>query len=264
MKRRFDALVHVTPDGAWPNRRDDASWGRLVEEMDRGHVTRACLVGLAGLVENDFIEECARRSVGRLVPVAGLDPTRLPNADALEAEFDRMARAGFRAIKLHPRLNGFDPLDPRCLAAIASADRRGWTVFLDTLFRQHGRAVASPADIVDRIASAHPRVRMVLLHGGGPALLAVAEVARLYERLFVDLSFTLMKYAGSSVDADIRWLMRNFDRRVVVGSDMPEITPFDAFARAEALADGLPAEKWDNISYGNLERLFEHTVSPAA
>ena len=35
-----------------------------------------------------------------------------------------------------------------------------------------------------------------------------------------------------------------------------EYTPADAFARAEHLAEGLPAGKWANMAFGNLARLF--------
>ena len=262
MSRRFDSLVHVTPDGSWPNGRCDASWSRLITELDRGGVAHACLVGLPGMVSNDHVLECSRRSHGRLVPIAGVDPTQYHDRALLEGALDDIARAGFLGVKLHPRLNGYDPLDPRCLSAVGESSERGLVVFLDTLFRQPGRPVAHAADVVDQIVSANPDARVVLLHGGGAALLEVAEVVRSHAGLVLDLSFTLVRYANSSIDADIRWLMQTLDRRIVIGSDMPEITPFDAFARAEWMADGLAREKWDNISYGNLARLLrmEHAA----
>jgi len=252
---RFDSLVHATRDGRWTNGRHDAGLPRLNDELDRGAINRACLVGLPGVTDNDYLMECVESAPGRFVPVAGVDPTRHPDADT-SAAVKAIARAGFRGIKLHPRLNAYDPLDPRCLATIREASGRGLIVLLDTLFRQRGRPTAYAADIVDRLANACPDARMVLLHAGGPALMEVAEVVRLHPGLMMDLSFTLLRYAGSSLDADIRWTMQNLDQRVVVGSDMPEYTPADAFSRAEQLAAGLPVEKWTNISHLNLDRLF--------
>jgi len=253
--RRFDSLVHVTRDGRWISRGHDAGIQRLNAELERANVSRACLVGLAGVTDNDYLMECARSAPGRFVPVAGVDPTRHADADT-SAAVKAIARAGFRGLKLHPRLNAYDPLDPRCLATIREASGRGLVVLLDTLFRQRGRPTAHAADIVDRLANACPDARIVLLHAGGPALMEVAEVVRLQPGLMLDLSFTLIRYAGSSLDADIRWTMQNLDQRVVIGSDMPEYTPADAFARAEELADGLPVEKWTNIAHLNLDRLF--------
>jgi len=253
---RFDSLVHVTRDGRWINGKDDASYSRLVRELDRAGVARACLVGLAGVVDNEYIMECADASNGRLVPVAGVDPSRFADEGTIADEVARIARAGFAGIKLHPRLNGYDPVGSRCLRAIRAASQHRMTVFLDALFRQQPHSTSCAPEIVDRIAHECAGASIVLLHGGGAALLEVAEVVRLQTTMMLDLSFTLLRYAGSSLDADIRWVMDRLDGRVVIGSDMPEFTPAEAFARAEQLAAGLAAEKWANMAYGNLERLF--------
>ena len=250
---RFDSLVHVTRDGRWLNGRADATYGRLVTELDRARIDRACLVGLPGVVDNEYILECSRASGGRLVPIAGVTP----GVDDMAS----IARAGFAGIKLHSRLGGYDPLDAGALDAIRAAAGAGLVVFVDTLFRQSARATLHAADIVDRIAHACDGARIVLLHGGGAALLDVSEVVRVHATLVLDLSFTLLQYAGSSLDADLRWVMERLDQRVVIGSDMPEQTPADAFARAERLAEGLTSEKWANISHLNLRRLFPANVS---
>jgi len=253
---RFDSLVHVTRNGGWINGKDDASYPRLVRELDRAGVARACLVGLAGIVDNQYILECANASNERLVPIAGMDPSRCVDESAILDEVARIAGAGFAGIKLHPRLNGYDPDGSSCLQAIRAASEHRAVVFLDTLFRQHPHPTAHAADIIDRIAHQCAGAAIVLLHGGGAALLEVAEVVRLHATLMLDLSFTLLHYAGSSLDADIRWVMDRLDQRIVIGSDMPEFTPAAAFSRAEQLADGLATEKWANMAHGNLERLF--------
>ena len=252
---RFDSLVHVTRDGRWIDGKRDASYARLVRELDRARVDRACLVGLPAVVDNEFILECARASGGRLVPVAGVDPAA-DGARGVAAAVAALARAGFAGIKLHPRLGGYDPAGECCLDAIRAAASHGLVVFLDTLFRQKSRATAHAADVVDRIAHECAEAAIVLLHGGGAALLDVADVVRVNRALVLDLSFTLLNYAGSSLDADVRWVMERLDQRVVIGSDMPEYTPEEAFTRAECLADTLPAEKRMNIASRNLERLF--------
>ena len=64
---------------------------------------------------------------------------------------------------------------------------------------------------------------MVLLHGGDVQLLRYAELVRFNANLILDLSLTIMKYAGSSLDADLSFLFREFDRRICIGSDHPAI-----------------------------------------
>jgi predicted TIM-barrel fold metal-dependent hydrolase len=261
---RFDSLVHVTRDGRWINGRDDASYARLIAELDRASISRACLVGLAGVVDNDYILQCSRTAGGRLVPIAGIDPSDVARDGEVAGQVAHAARDGFAGIKLHPRLNGYDPLGPRCLQAIAAAAENRLIVFLDTLFRQPSHATTYAADIVDRIAHQCTGASIVLLHGGGAALLDVAEVVRVHAALTLDLSFTLLRYTGSSLDLDVRWVMGRLDQRIVIGSDMPEYTPAEAFRRAEQLADGLAPEKWANIAHRNLERLFPVIASSPA
>jgi predicted TIM-barrel fold metal-dependent hydrolase len=258
---RFDSLVHATRDGRWLSGRHDASVARLMAELDRASVARACLVGLPGVADNDFVLECARTAGDRLVPIAGVDPGLFKGQTDIGAEIESLARQGFAGVKLHPRLNGYDPLESRCLETMAAAGEHGLAVFLDTLFRQRQRATMHPADIVDRIANGCRGAAIVLLHGGGPAVLEFAELVALHPSLTLDLSFTLLKYAGSSLDADLRWVLEHLDERVVIGSDMPEFTPSETFSRAERLAEGLPPHKWANVAHRNLDRLF---APPAA
>lgn len=261
--RRFDSLLHVTRTGAWLNGRDDASIERLVRELDRAGVAGGCLVGLPGVVDNKYVLECAQASGGRLVPIAGVDPRQLTTGSQAAETARALAREGFRGIKLHPRLGGYDPLDPHVLDTIRAARDAGLVVFLDTLFRQHGRCTGSAADVIDRIATGCPDVTIVLLHGGGTELLDVAQLVRLHANLVLDLSYTLLAFAGSSIDLDLAWVLRHLDRRVVVGSDMPEYTPAEAFGRLEELTRDLPEAKRANIAYSHLAALFATSASAA-
>jgi len=225
-------------------------------ELTQASVARACLVGIPGVVDNEYVLDCAKAANGRLVPIAGVDPFHRADLGCLEGDLAALAQSGFAGIKLHPRLNGYDPVDPRCLETIRAAAAQHLVVFLDTLFRQRQQVTAHAADVVDRIAHECAGATIVLLHAGGPALLELAEVVRLHQALVLDLSFTLLYYEGSSLDADLRWVMERLDRRLVIGSDMPEFTPAAAFERAERLACGLAAEKWAHVAFQNLERLF--------
>jgi predicted TIM-barrel fold metal-dependent hydrolase len=253
---RFDSLVRVTRDARWLDTSLDAGYTRLIAEMDAAAIGRACLAGRAGAADNVYVIECAKASAGRFVPVAGLNAAEVSDVTSSSVEVAALARGGFAGILLNARMNGFDPLSHKCVQAVRAASQHGLVVFLDTLFRQRAHATPSAADVVDRLIHLCPGARIVLLHGGGPSLLEMAEVVRANPSLVIDLSFSLMQYEGSSIDLDIRWLMQQLDERLVVGSAMPEFTPGQAFARAQALAEGLTADRWANISHRNLDRLF--------
>ena len=105
---------------------------------------------------------------------------------------------------------------------------------------------------------------MVLLHGTGPTMMELYEIVRCYDHLLLDLSYTLMRYRGSSrLDADMHFLMKSTDQRVTVGSDFPEYTVQATVERIRELTAGIEAHRVNNITHGNLERLFASWSSSA-
>lgn len=259
----FDSLTHITGDGSWlGDATCDASTTALLRAMDDGHVTRACLVGIADYVDNKDVIAAARAHRDRLVPIAGLNPRVLPTVRRVEAAVAQIAAEGFAGIKLHPRLNGFDPLDAKSIAVFDAAAQHGLVVFLDTLFRQRGLVTRNAPDVIDFIANACPDTRIVLLHATGPSMLESWEIVRMHSKLMIDFSFTIMRYAGSRIDDDIRFYMSNSDQLVCVGSDFPEYSPRAAFARFEGLAADIDRSRWENMVYNNLARLFKDYPGP--
>ena len=254
----FDSLTHVTRDGSWLGERTcDASLPRLLREMDAGHAYRACLVSIADYVDNEVIIESARAHPQRFVPIAGLNPRLLPTTRRIEAVLRQLKAQGFAGIKLHPRLNGYDPLDPKCIAAIDAAGQLGLVVLLDTLFRQRGLATKHAPDVIDYLAAACPETKILLLHGTGSTMMELYEVVRCNDNLMLDLSFTMMRYRGNSrLDADMNFLFKSTDQLVTIGSDFPECTPATMLERFAELAQGVEPHRIDNISHRNLERLF--------
>ena len=255
---RFDSLVHATRDGSWiGTSRHDVSIDRLIRELDHAGVARACLVGIPRYADNETVARAAAAYPGRFVPIGGIDPTAHADSAAVEDAVAQLAAQHFAGIKLHPRLGGYDPLDPRALAAIRAAGKRGLAAFVCTLSRRPDAPTRHPADIVDHLATACRDTRIVLLHGGGTAMMDLFELVRMHHHLLLDLSFSVLRYRGSSLDLDMRFLCEHLDQRLVVGSDFPEFTPAEAFARVDELIAGLPAAKRENILHGNLTRLFE-------
>jgi len=253
----FDSLVHVTRDGTWLGaRRYDASLARLLAEMELLGSCRACLVAIADHADNETVVQCARLFPDRFVPIGSINPCAMADSQEVEAAVADLARRGFAGLKLHARLNQYDPLDPRSLTAMDAAGRHGLVLFLCTLFRQRGRALPGAADIVDQIANRCGNTKIVLLHGGGASALDLFELVRMHAHLVLDLSFTMLRYAGSSLDLDISFLCRELDQRLTVGSDFPEYTPTEALERVLKLTAELPSEKRENILWRNLDNLF--------
>ena len=261
----FDSLTHVTRDGSWcGEKRCDASLSKLLQDMDEGGVYRACLVAIADFVDNEIIIESACAYPDRFVPIAGLNPRTLPTLRRVEAVVAELAAQGFAGIKLHPRLNGYDPLDPKCIAAFDAAAEHGLVILLDTLFRRRGLATTNAPDTIDHIANACPDTRILLLHAAGSSMLDLFEIVRANPNLMLDFSFTIMRYAGSRLDDDMRYLFSTTDQLITIGSDFPEYPPAKILERFRLLSEGIEAHRVENILYGNLERLFSEYTVPAA
>jgi len=255
-----DALTHVTPDGHWFDTTIDASEGRLLRELDLAGVDRAVVVALAGYISNAFVLEICRRYGDRLIPGASFNPAAFETAeDAVRSLRADLRGRPYPVLKLHPRLNGYDPLDPRCLAALEEITT--WAdppkIWIDTLLhgptcRLRRGVVATIHELVTRFDA----LTFVLLHAGGAWLLQVAEAIRECANAYLDCSFVLLRYEQSSLWQDLRFLLTTFDRRMVFGSDFPEITPADALAAFRRLADGVPEEKARNVLGANLEAIL--------
>lgn len=253
----FDSLTHVTRDGSWlGERRYDASLPRLINELDAAGASKACLVAIADYVDNDIVLECSRLHPDRLVPIAGLNPRQLPTLRRVEAVVGDLAARGFAGIKLHPRLNAYDPLDPKAVAVFEAAAKHGLIVLLDTLFRQRGLATRNVPDTIDWLVNACPETRILLLHAGGPSMFELWEIVRANPNLMIDFSFTIMRYQGSRLDSDIRYFFETSDQLSTIGSDFPEYTPAQVLRRFNELARGLDTQRVENILHRNLERLF--------
>ncbi len=256
--RGFDSLVHATLDGRWPAKDGvDAGADRLLRDMDSAEVDKACLVAVSGLNENADVEQIARAHPDRFVPVASVNPAEWSTEEEARVVIREAADRGFAGIKLHPRLHRYDAAAPQCLSALRVAGEAGLPAFVCTLFRRPGLAVPSAADTVDLLANAAPDTTLVLLHGGGTEALDLFELVRMHPHLRLDLSFTLLRYAGSSLDADIRFLVEHLDQRLVVGSDYPDYSPSQAFSRFFALTADLPPDKVQRVAYDNMQALFE-------
>lgn len=257
----IDSLTHVTPDGHWFHTDYDASESRLLREMDAANVERAVVVPLAGYISNEFVLEVCQRRPGRLVPGASFNPAAYSSPKKAVGEFRASLRdAPFKVLKLHPRLNRYDPLDPRVTAVLEELDSWKTTslVWLDSLLYFAGGRLRKPlVDTLHELVGRHPELTFVLLHAGGSWALQLAEAIRDYPKTLLDISFTMRRYAGSSTATDLAFLLRTFDQRMIFGSDFPEIGVGEALADFHDISAGLASDKRDNVLGKNLAGLLD-------
>lgn len=255
-----DSLTHVTPDGRWFGTNLDASEAQLLRQLDESGTQRAVVVALAGYIENRFVLDLCHRHPGRLIPCASFNPAGYSNSEEARRHLrEELRGSSYKALKLHPRLNRYDPLDARCLAVLeeTASWERPLPVWLDTLFYYRGGSLSKPpVDTIHELVGRFPSLSFVLLHGGGSWILQVAEAIRDCPNAFLDVSFTLQRYEGTSLAGDIRYLLSSFDRRMVFGSDFPEVGVGAALQGFRNVADGISSDKCSNVLGANLSRIL--------
>lgn len=248
----FDSLTHPTINGDWilPKYRQCAKLSDLKQKMLNNNFKWAFAVGMENIGEYEEISYSKMFEISDgpiLFPIAFFSPE---NGD-FKVRLEKIRKLGYLGIKLHPRISNFTP-NKGTVEIVKIASELGLIVLLCTYSYSGGLANKLTPELIMEFLDQLGSSKIILLHAGGVRLLEYMEIARAFQNVLLDLSLTICKYSGSSLDQDIRFLFHSFDRRICIGSDFPE---FDQVALRERFAyfgQGLPSEKLENIAYSNL------------
>jgi hypothetical protein len=230
-----DAHCHVMPDRlALAIRRffreHMADWGRLAyagvlkddvvrAEREAGvdrfwALPYAHKAGVAGPLNEWMATEVA--GIAGAVAAATFHPDDA-GLDALVARaFDGL---GLRVAKLHCSVGGFEPDDPRLGPLWIAAAARGIPVVVHAGRHVNGRTFAHELAPIDRVASAHPRLRLVIAHAGLPDVGAAFDLLDAHPALHADLTSAREWEYPVPVDR-----VEALHERLLFGSDCPNTT----------------------------------------
>lgn len=254
----FDSLTHPTLDGNWilPKWPSCGNIIELKNQMDECNVCGAFAVGMEGIGgynEDNFLFHIKKEGNGNLLPIAFFKFDKNSN-EYYSTRLKEIKDKGYIGIKLHPRIGQFILDNPSLPYVIDKANELGLVVMLCTYF--YSNEVSMLANNVERLGDMLLKVdsqsKVILLHGGVVRLLDMMELVRSFPNTLLDLSLTLCKYAGSSLDLDIQFLFKSFDRRVCIGSDHPEIRLSQVRERFNQFAANTTREKAENIAFKNI------------
>ncbi|WCT72103.1 amidohydrolase family protein [Sphingomonas naphthae] len=202
---------------------------------------------------NDGILALAARHPG-LLPIATVRPY---DGAAAIAELERVAARGVRLLKIHPHTQKFDPADPRVATLVKRAGALGLVVLID-----NASILPGDSEKLFNLAIACPQTKFIFAHMGGLNfrfwnILALARTADglLADNLYFDISATVALAAGSPIQGEFVWTMRNVGLdHILLGSDYPQ---FSLHRMTQALDRlGLTAEEKSLIRYDNARRLL--------
>jgi hypothetical protein len=257
----FDSLTHPTLDGKWiSGAPGNNTLSQLEAEMDANNVGWACAVGMKGIGDYELAAyaDHIRSASKKIFPVAYYDFNESDSAREINRQLDDIHRCGYSAIKIHPRFSRINLRGPGLRAVLFEAGARGLPVLLCTFLYGQPPLPPFPYQEFGPLLSDLPAdARVILLHGGDVNVRGLMEIIQPYPKILLDLSFTLCRYQGSSVDLDIRHLFDRFDDRICVGSDNPQFSLAKFRRRFNELSDGVELEKRLNVAHRNLRSIFD-------
>tara|TARA_Y100000389_G_C17428038_1_gene500798 strand:- start:783 stop:1523 length:741 start_codon:yes stop_codon:yes gene_type:complete len=101
--------------------------------------------------------------------------------------------------------------------------------------------------------------KIILMHGGGTNILKYYERFRFCENVFLDLSYTFNHFYNSNLIKDFHFLVENFDRRLIIGSDFPSIKYEKHYANSMNFFKKYKISnfKKNNILFKNLDKMLD-------
>ncbi len=257
----FDMHVHIFPDnmaeravaaiGAFYENFNLECDGRLetaIRVMDEAGITRCCAHCVATTSHqvdriNEFVRSAWQRYPDRIVPFAAMHPALKHPAATAEA----VIAAGFRGVKLHPEIQGFDIDAPKVLDMIAPFEGRLPLLVHCGDYRYDN----SSPERLKHVLRAFPKLTLVCAHLGGWTVWQKAARELAGENVYVDSSSSL--FALNPAEA-VRIMRAYGIGRVLYGTDFPMWNPTGELKRFDALP--LTEDERRKILWENHLQLF--------
>ena len=255
----FDSLSHPTLNSDWilPKYAAGASVETLISQMKESQIVKSLAVGMKGIGDYDqdsFIEMLKTYS-DYLVPIAYFDFKEGDSKEEIASKMSCIKEQGYKGIKLHPRFSDFHLTSDKLAYTINKATESSLVPLLCTYFTHNTNSSAhNNLETLTTLLMKVQDSRLILLHSGTTHLLDMIDIGRSFKNVLLDMSFTMCKYEGSSIDLDLQFAFRTFDQRICIGADWPEFSMEKLRERFENLTEGLSIEKKENIAYKNLDK----------
>lgn len=251
----FDSLAHPSENGLWFGKEFSHSFSDLRKEYDKYNFIGGCSVQIPIMSEVSPSDYLKRSNDIGMYPVYYYD-FKKPISQIQE-----LKDLGYKAIKIHTRLGNIN--SEESIELLEEIFRECYSLDMIAFFCTliHSEISLLPPNgllsVITRLLQKTPKLKIVLLHGGDVDLLKFVQLARFNENILIDLSFTLQKFEGSSLDLDIEYLFKTFDRRICVGSDYPDYSIEHTRRRFDYFASKTTVDKASNIGYRNIKEFLE-------
>ncbi|MNS45197.1 Amidohydrolase [compost metagenome] len=260
--RIIDFNIHPPLEPNSEQERDTSSYDVSLSLSRIAASMKDCFIdgGNLMVLDVDFLQKEPKSLLSQLKGM-GLRCTVMidPRRDDAFDMVDRAAELGIAGLKYHPYMLNLAPHDHlRAIAVARHAATRGMCIAVDCsygtlrVFDVNGvRLVAALLQVL--------QTPVVALHGGGRLVLEVMSLAMEAPHLYIDTSFSVSFWAGSSVEQDFAFAMKKLGcHRWLFGSDHPYVPMGEAVRDTLAFLDrgGFGATEIERVMAGTAEELF--------
>jgi predicted TIM-barrel fold metal-dependent hydrolase len=180
-------------------------------------------------ISNDEVMDLAKRSAGRLVAFASVDPWK---GRAAIRELERCCELGMRGLKLMPITQAFALNDRQFYPLWDACQSLGMPLMVHTGNTAIGSGAPGgrglklrygmPVPSIDDVAADFPRLTIIAAHFAWPWHLDLLAVARHKGNVYVDLSGWAPKYIPPEVVKDMNSVIPH---KFLFGTDFPLMNP---------------------------------------
>ena len=201
-----------------------------------------------------FYNNCTK--LENLIPVAFIK-----NVIDIKREIKNIEDLGYNYIKFHPRDLNVKIGSKFYFKAFKILNKSKLNIMWCTFDGWSTKKISdeNQLDFLSKLINLIDDNKIILMHSGGPNILKYYEKFRFVENVYFDLSYTIYHYENTSIENDIVFLFKKFDKRLICGTDYPTISFIDyqKILKKVFKKSKISKNKILNISYKNLKKIDE-------
>jgi len=170
-------------------------------------------------IPNRFVAEYVSRNPEKLIGFAGIDPTERGAVDELHVAHDELR---LRGITMSPANQDFHPADSRAMKVYAEAERLGMPILFHPAgqFTEASKLEYARPYLLDEIARAFPRLRMIIAQMGQPWIDETIVLLGKHSNVYADVS-GLLSRPWQAYNALVSANQYGVIDKLLFGSDFP-------------------------------------------
>lgn len=215
----IDAHVHIHQDPNGFGKDKNASIDELLKLLSESDVDKAIILPIEPLVPTDYVAKVCDENPEKLIGFASVNPN---DKDAQEKFEFYIENYNLKGLKLHPRIQNFKVNDPKVITLVRTAAKLKLPTIIDTLPYGPTLIKDNLPLLIDELAHTVPEAKIIMAHMGGHRLLDAMTVVKVNKNVYLDISYTLLSFRGSSLEKDIEFVIKKVgSEKVIYGSDHP-------------------------------------------